>query len=193
MLTESNLIKDRELYSDSNLNSATIFKAGNYALKKLNDIDMILKEDGGRGIAEMVELANLSSMLGNFMAVGIEKFNKNFKKNEPHTYPDLLGKGSVKDIEIKVSLEKYKPKGHLPKVGKYLILRYVLLDENFKLSEKRGSNIDIYEILLGDLTEADFNISSTENDSGKTASIKSSSLLNMGRVYHNRDIDPNLK
>lgn len=105
----------------------------------------------------------------------------------PHTYPDLIGIGEeCKDIEIKVALEKNKPKGHLIKPGPHIIVRYVLCDENGIFTpdrQNRGSIVWIWEIRSGLLTEGHFNFSNTEGDSGKTAVINANGMNALKVTY----------
>jgi len=103
-------------------------------------------------LAHLIELANLSSMMGNLLGAGIENFsNGQFQRNGPHKFPDLLAQHvNAKDVEIKVSLENNTPKGHLAKKGYYLTFRYVLIhhEKGFKHKE-RGDIPRIWEIRLG--------------------------------------------
>jgi transcriptional regulator with XRE-family HTH domain len=140
-------------------------------------------------IARLVELANLSSIIGNIIGAGMaEHSNGLYIRNRPHTYPDLLpaGEGAV-DLELKVALETNKPKGHLPKAGTYITFRYVLgakSGEYLKGKDQRGDTVWIWEVKIGSLTEADFLCSNTEGDSGKTATIKAEVHNKMSLIYY---------
>jgi hypothetical protein len=134
----------------------------------------------------MVELANLSSMVGNLLGAGIEKYSKNnFKRNGPHKYPDILSQNeNSKDIEIKISLETNKPKGHLAKEGYYLTFRYVLIDNKAEYNrDLRGEIVQIWEARFGYLLEEHFNISNTAGDSGKTAVINADGMEALKVAY----------
>ena len=100
--------------------------------KSLDGIDTQLLESGNTYLSRLVELANLSAIIGNLYRGAVVKASGGkFKANGPHKFPDLLGCGpDCVDIEIKVALEKNNPKGHLIKTGDHLIVRYVLADEN---------------------------------------------------------------
>lgn len=155
----------------------------------LDLIDEKLIEKGSPPIAHLVELANLSSMVGNMIGGGLaDHSNGLYMRNRPHTYPDLLpiGEGAV-NLELKVALEKNKPKGHLPKAGTYITFRYVLgtkSGEYVKGKDKRGDTVWIWEVKVGELTENDFSCSNTEGDSGKTAVIKTDVHNSMNLVYY---------
>lgn len=155
----------------------------------LDLIDGQLIEKGSPPIAHLVELANLSSMVGNMIGGGLaDHSNGLYKRNRPHTYPDLLpiGEGAV-NLELKVALETNKPKGHLPKAGTYITFRYVLgtkSGEYVKGKDQRGDTVWIWEVKVGELTENDFSCSNTEGDSGKTAVIKTEVHNNMSLVYY---------
>lgn len=155
----------------------------------LDLIDEQLIEKGSLPIAHLVELANLSSMVGNMIGGGLaDHSNGLYMRNRPHTYPDLLpiGEGAV-NLELKVALETNKPKGHLPKAGTYITFRYVLgtkSGEYVKGKDQRGDTVWIWEVKVGELTENDFSCSNTEGDSGKTAVIKTDVHNNMSLVYY---------
>lgn len=161
----------------------------------LDLIDEQLIEKGSPPIAHLVELANLSSMIGNMIGGGLaDHSNGLYMRNKPHTYPDLLpiGEGAV-DLELKVALETNKPKGHLPKAGTYITFRYVLgskFGEYVKGKDRRGDTVWIWEVKVGKLTENDFSCSNTEGDSGKTAVIKTEVHNNMNLVYYAPELLP---
>jgi hypothetical protein len=134
----------------------------------------------------MIELANLSSVVGNLLGAGIAKFSQGmFERNGPHKYPDLLGmKNMAKDVEIKVALETNKPKGHLAKAGFYLICRYVLVQDDGSFDIKnRGNRVSIWEIRFGYLEDSHFNLSNTPGDSGKTAVVNSGGMAALKLIY----------
>lgn len=161
----------------------------------LDLIDEQLTQKGSPPIARLVELANLSSMVGNMIGGGLaDHSNGLYKRNKPHTYPDLLpiGEGAV-DLELKVALETNKPKGHLPKAGTYITFRYVLgakSGEYTKGKDQRGDTVWIWEVKVGELIENNFSCSNTEGDSGKTAVIKTDIYNKMDLVYYVPDLLP---
>lgn len=164
-----------------------------YTHQILDEIDHKMVEVGSDRLSQMVELANLSSMIGNLLGAGIARFsNGRFVRNGPHKYPDLLSKEQhSKDIEIKISLERNKPKGHLAKEGYYLTSRYVLIGENLELDpNERGEIAQIWEVRFGYLKEEHFNLSNTPGDSGKTAVINKEGMDNLHIVYVNIDYCP---
>lgn len=159
-----------------------------YVYEILDSIDGKLIDAGGERLSELVELANLSSIIGNLYRGGIVRTSKGrFEANAPHTYPDLLGRGTgCKDIEIKVALENNKPKGHLIKPGPHLTLRYVLGDANGRYQRgkaSRGKVPWIWEVRVGYLKDNHFNFSNTEGDSGKTAVINAAGMEALQLVY----------
>lgn len=159
----------------------------------LDNIDSKLTSTGSVKLARLVELANLSSIVGNLIGTGIANSSKGvFKRNGPHKYPDLLAKkNNASDIEIKVSLEKNKPKGHLAKPGKYLTFRYILGDHSgnyVKGKSNRGDVVWIWEIRFGSLQKKHFNLSNTPGDSGKTAVINADGFENLKVIYTNQNL-----
>lgn len=165
-----------------------------------NTVDLIDAELTTKGlvpISKLVELANLSSMLGNIIGGTIAEASDGlYKRNKPHNYPDLLpldkSRGAV-DLELKMALEKNRPKGHLPKAGTYISVRYVLGTKDgiyVKGKENRGDTVWIWEIKVGKITAEDFDISNTEGDSGKTAVIKTKVFNEMALVYFDEKYCP---
>jgi len=140
-----------------------------------------------------VELANLSSIIGNLLGARIAFHSSGkFYRNRPHTFPDLLAtQGKLEDgIEIKVALEKNKPKGHLAKPGNYLTFRYVLTSNTGFDRKKRGDIATLWEARCGFISEEDFSLSNTKGDSGKTAVITTAAFRQMFLVYFNKTISP---
>lgn len=168
-------------------------KSLNYTYHILDEIDSKLLSVGADRLSQIVELANLSSMVGNLLGAGIATNSDNqFIRNGPHKFPDILSNSNnTKDIEIKISLEKNNPKGHLAKEGYYLTCRYVLIssDGNYSL-EERGDIVEIWEARFGYLKDEHFNISNTPGDSGKTAVINQEGMKELEVVYINMKYCP---
>jgi transcriptional regulator with XRE-family HTH domain len=163
--------------------------------KTLDTIDEQLIANGGEPIAKLVELANLSSMICNLLGSGIAKASNGlYLRNRSHAYPDLIPQNTIYDnLELKVALEKNKPKGHLPKAGNYITFRYVLCDgqgDHKKGKDSRGTKVFIWEVKCGAVRTEDFDISNTAGDSGKTAVIKTTIFNRMHLVYYDKDLLP---
>lgn len=156
----------------------------------LDQIDATLTASGVFPLSQTVELANLSSMIGNILASAIAKHSNGLlQRNGPHKYPDLLTTGvltQVPDIELKMALETNQPKGHLAKEGYYLTCRYVLCQSDGTLiigKENRGTVPYIWEIRCGYLEDEHFNLSNTAGDSGKTAVVNAKGMESLQVVY----------
>ena len=161
----------------------------------LDTLDRELIATTGDSFSGLVELANLSSMVGNLLGASIMKRSEGkFFRNKPNAYPDLLNKSKGKDgLEIKVALENNPPKGHHAKAGNYLTFRYVLANADGSFITgvaNRGKVVKFWEVRAGYLTEDDFNLSNTSGDSGKTAAIKSTSLQKMSLVFFDEKYSP---
>lgn len=152
----------------------------------LDNLDRTLIESDSPRITGMIELANLSSVLGNLFATGIVKAAPNvFNRAGPHKYQDLRACcPDAENVEVKFSLETNNPKGHLPKVGPHLTCRYVLGKQNgtYVVGE-RGDVVWIWEIRFGFLEVKHYNISNTEGDSGKTAVVNAAGMEELQPVY----------
>ena len=178
------------------LSESWVPKAIEATHQTLDRIDEQLISTGSPPLAEVVELANLSAIIGNLLRESLARgSNGRYKSNEPHTYPDLISpSGDAEGLEIKIALETNKPKGHLPKPGPHLTCRYVLADRAGNFSRQdRGNVVWIWEVRLGELSEEDFSLSNTPGDSGKTAVIKTDSLDRLDCIYFDRRFLPYAK
>lgn len=161
----------------------------------LDIIDRNLTAARTQKISFLIEHANLSSIVGNLLGTGyVLNSHGLYSRNKPHTYPDLVSSNlNCPGIEIKTSIRKNPPKGHQPKPGYYLTYRYCLTNENGEICTKEGDIADtvtIWEIKFGYLEAQDFSCSNTLADSGKTASIKISSLNQMKLLYLDTAVMP---
>ena len=191
----SHIRNEHGLHELMGIEGGVLLDALEYAYGTLDTIDRKLMASQSPVVAELVELANFSSMLGNLISSGIAKSSGGlYERNRPHTYPDLLPlKAPGVDVELKMALENNKPKGHLPKAGVYLTFRYVLGDRegNFiRGRENRGNTAWIWEIKVGYVDEDDFSVSNTTGDSGKTAVIKTDVHNKMALIYYDPDFCP---
>ncbi len=177
-----------DLLGQFDLSPQIILESIQYTHGVLDQIDKTLVEAGNERLASMIELANLSAIVGNLFRRGVSNAsNGAFKANMPHTFPDLLAaRPGGHDIEIKVALENNKPKGHLIKPGPYLTVRYVLANENGRYTRgkaTRGDVVWIWEVRLGRLEGHHFNFSNTPGDSGKTAVINADGMTALAPVF----------
>ncbi len=188
----SSIRNEDKLIEITGIDGNTLLGAIDSCYQTLDTIDEQLIGKGAGPIAHLVELANLSSMVGNMIGGGIaDCSNGLYVRNKPHTYPDLLPKKPpAVNLELKMALETNKPKGHLPKAGTYITFRYVLGNKQgayVRGKDKRGNTVWIWEVKVGELTEDDFSCSNTAGDSGKTAVIKTEIHNNMYLVYFSPD------
>lgn len=159
----------------------------------LDRIDEQLVNTGSRPLAEVVELANLSAIVGNLLRSALLGNSRGvYRSNAPHTFPDLVSQsGASSDLEIKIALEGNMPKDHLPKPGAHLLCRYVLAERDGTYSRgHRGNVVWVWEARLGELSEEDFNTSNTPGDSGKTAVISAGALYRLTCVYYDERFRP---
>ena len=179
----------------SGLTGKILLDAISNTYRTLDTIDRQLVAKGSPPMGRLVELANLSSMVGNLVGAALAAASDGlYQRNKPHHYPDLipLGEHTI-DLEVKMALETNRPKGHLPKAGNYVTFRYVLGDRLGSFSRgkgNRGDTVWIWEVKAGHVAETDFDISNTKGDSGKTAVIKTSRFNNMTLVYYDRTYLP---
>jgi transcriptional regulator with XRE-family HTH domain len=170
------------------LDHACLKSAIQGAYQTLDTIDFQLQTHNTPAMAKLVELANISSMVGNVLGGQIAECSKGlYIRNKPHTYPDLLPvEPHDKNVEIKIALDTNMPKGHLPKAGTYLTFRYVLCSKSgdyVRGKENRGDTVFLWEGRTGELAETDFAVSNTAGDSGKTAVIRNGAFDVMPVIY----------
>lgn len=161
--------------------------------RRLDLIDEQLVNAGSQPLAEIIELANLSAMIGNLLRSALaDASEERYRSNDPHKYPDLVSEShGASDLEIKVALETNQPKGHLPKPGGHLIFRYVLGNRRGEyVRGQRGKVAWIWEARLGHVSAIDFAESNTPGDSGKTAVITPRVLDAMTCVYYDHRFLP---
>lgn len=188
VVDEAHFYEEPALMRLTGLTHACLKKAIENCYQTLDTIDFELATHGSLPMAKLVELANLSSMVGNLLGGGIAQHSGGlYTRNRPHSYPDLVPvPPHKKNVEIKLALDTNKPKGHLAKPGTYLTFRYILAAKDgtfLRGKTNRGDTVFIWEAKLGKLSLADFANSNTEGDSGKTAVIKSSAFDAMSVVY----------
>lgn len=162
-----------------------------FAYDTLDLIDSKLIDSGLSRLSGLVELANLSTIVGNLVAEGIVKVsNGEFTRAGAHKYQDLRStKTSARNVEIKVALERNKPKGHLAKSGHYLTIRYVLTDEHgTPFGGQRGDVAWIWEVRFGNLESHHFNLSNTQGDSGKTAVVNREGMKSLRVIYEDSQL-----
>lgn len=185
--SRANLADCPSLRDVTGMDEEVIAKAIDSAYHTLDLIDEQMSEQGSVPIADLVELANLSSMLGNLVGAGVaDASNGLYERNGPHKYPDLLPlRDDIPGLEVKTALETNRPKGHLAKPGTYLTFRYVLLRDGqyTRGKDSRGNTVAVWEVRFGELTVDDFALSNTEGDSGKTAVFKKEAFDRMALVY----------
>jgi hypothetical protein len=175
-----------QLERHTGLSGAMLLKAIHGCYGMLDTIDSELTADGSPAIGALVELANLSSMVGKMVGGAIAAASDGlYKRNRPHAYPDLLPlQDSARNLELKMALETNRPKGHLPKPGAYITFRYVLGTKAGEYTRKlRGDTVWIWEVKVGEIEIGDFDISNTAGDSGKTAVLKTKVFNAMPLVY----------
>lgn len=194
-LRDTDFLNQSQLEQVTGLTTAMLRVGIEHCHQTLDTIDFQLELHGAKPIGRLVELANLSSMIGNIIGEGIAASSDGlYKRNVPHSYPDLLPqRKSAIPLEVKIALETNKPKGHLPKPGGYLTFRYVLCDKDgvFKRGkDNRGETAYIWEAKVGILTEDDFDLSNTAGDSGKTAVVKTAAFDRMALIYFNPSLMP---
>ena len=187
---------NERLLTELGLSHNAIAGAVSETYNLLDRIDETLEGAGVFPLSQTVELANLSSMIGNLFGAAIAQHSNGlYRRNGPHKYPDLLSNKPTlyPNIEIKMALEANKPKGHLAKPGQYITCRYVLCGKGGSFTfdkSNRGVTPYIWELRCGYLEESHFNNSNTEGDSGKTAVVNADGMKALKVIYVDLDRAP---
>jgi hypothetical protein len=166
-----------------------------YTYKVLDALDSTLILADEPRMAQLLELANLSAIIGNLFRGGFaHASNGRFAANGPHKYPDLISNDKLYgDVEIKVALENNRPKGHLVKPGPHITVRYVLGDDQgacLRGKENRGTVVWFWEVRVGMLNENHFSVSNTAGDSGKTAVFNTDGMAALKVAFLDVDRSP---
>lgn len=159
----------------------------------LDIVDRELRNFGSPVMSELLELANLSSVVGNLVATGLAEASGGlYGRNLPHHFPDLIPlKPKLEGIELKVALETNMPKGHLPKPGNHVFIRYVLGDPSGNyVRGTRGNTVWVWEVRAGRLKSQDFSLSNTAGDSGKTAVLRPTVYGTLSIMYYDKSKVP---
>jgi transcriptional regulator with XRE-family HTH domain len=192
---EEYVIEDADIYDEVPFDSSAILLGIERAYENLDTIDFAFKRRGVEPLAEQFdEYSALSTVIGEFFASGVAEASDGLYEVNAGNFPDLISTGKqsgVPGIEIKVAMENNMPKGHLPKPGMYVTLRYVLADREGNY--ERGTRKDtawIWEVRMGEMEPDQFNKSDTEGDSGKTATFSADALWGFDCVYLNPEMMP---
>lgn len=189
-----NFSNENKLIELTGLNVGNIQQAFLSCYSTLDIIDSQLITKGSPPIAQLIERANLSSMVGNLLASAIvENSNGMYRRNRPHAYPDLISSSELGGgLELKIALGKNNPKGHHIKPGLYLVFRYVLGTTSGEYDRNNnGDTVWFWECRVGKLENEDFSFSSTQGDSGKTAVITTNALdERMDLIYFVPNLNP---
>lgn len=118
-----------------------------------------------------LDLVCISGIISNLFEAKLARVS-GYYRNRPNRYPDLLHFDKP-GLEVKVCYGDGKPKGHLPKAGRYIVLHWT--------SDKGRAVIDW--VRAGELTLEDFNCSSTPGDSGKTATVNSAGFKKLSLIF----------
>lgn len=105
-LQAAHFLNEASLKRATRLTSAMLRPGIEHCHQTFDTIDFQLELHGAKPIGRLVELANLSSMIGNVVAEGVAANSDGlYERNTPHTYPDLLPKkASAVPLEIKIAL-----------------------------------------------------------------------------------------
>lgn len=192
---EEYVIGDADVLDKLPINGSAILMGVEQVYENLDTIDFALNSQGLEPLADQFdEYAALSTVIGEFFASGVAEASDGQYEVNAGDFPDLISKepgDDIPGIEVKMAMETNQPKGHLPKPGMYVVVRYVLAERD--KSYERGQREDtawIWEVRMGEMEEEQFNKSDTEGDSGKTATFSAEALWNFDCVYLDPDLIP---
>ena len=191
-LEPAHLGESRQLEAATGLTAATVARAVEIAYRKLDLIDEQMRASGSRPIVDLVELPELSALLGNLLSAAVARASNGlYVQNGPDHSPNLLPvRQGLPELEVATALETERPAGGARKAGLHLVLRYVLTDRTGAYTrgeDSRGDTVAVWEIRFGDMSEADYTGSARANG---TARLKKEALDRMELVYYDPALLP---
>lgn len=176
------------------LSGDAIARAVEFAYRKLDLIDEQMRASGSRPIVGLVELPDLSSLVGDLFAAGVARASNGlYVQNGPDHYPSLLPlRQGFPELEVATALETDRPTSGSGKAGLYLTSRYVLADRDGTYTrgkDSRGDTVAVWEIRFGELGDGDFHVAGTRTGNG-SAKLRKEALDRMELVYYDPALLP---
>jgi transcriptional regulator with XRE-family HTH domain len=191
-LEPAHLGESPHLEAATGLTAATVARAVEVAYRKLDLIDEQMRASGSRPIVALIDLPELSSLMGNLLSAAVARASNGlYVQNGPDHSPNLLPvRQGLPELEVATALETERPTGAARNAGLHLVLRYVLADRSGAYTrgeDSRGDTVAVWEIRFGDLTEADYTGSARANG---RARLKKEALDRMELVYYDPALLP---
>ena len=149
------------LAAATELTSAMVAGALDFAYRRLDLIDEQMRGVGSRPIGRLVDIDDLTATLADLLSAGIaHASNGRYAQNGRDHAPDLLPlHQGLPELELKTAIETALPARGSRGAGLYLIFRYVLTerDGSFRRGEdSRGDTVTVWEVRFGELRDEDF-------------------------------------
>ena len=191
-LEPAHLGESPHLEAATGLTAAAIARAVEIAYRKLDLIDEQMRASGSRPIVELIDIAELSSLMGNLLSAAVARASNGlYVQNGPDHSPNLLPvRQGLPELEVATALETERPTGAARKAGLHLVLRYVLADRSgayTRGADSRGDTVAVWEIRFGNLSEGDCISSARANG---RAQLKKAALERMELVYYDPALLP---
>jgi transcriptional regulator with XRE-family HTH domain len=185
------------LEATTGLTGGTVARAVEIAYRKLDLIDQQMRASGSRPIAGLVDLPDLTELVGDLLSAGMARASNGvYLQAGPEHWPRLqpLRQG-LPELEVAAALETDRPTGRPGTAGVFLVFRYVLADRSGAFTrgqDARGDTVAVWEIRFGALGEEDFHVTGTRTGAG-TARLRRGALDRMELVYYDPALLPYAK
>jgi transcriptional regulator with XRE-family HTH domain len=190
-LERAYLGESRHFEAATGLTAATVARAVEIAYRKLDLIDEQMRASGSRPLVELIELPELSALMGNLLSAAVARASNGlYVQNGPDHSPNLLPvRQGLPELEVVTAPETERPAGGMRKAGLHLVIRYVLADRTGAYTRgSRGDTVAVWEIRFGELGDADY--TGGARPTNGRARLKREALDRMELVYYDPALLP---
>lgn len=179
------------------LTGGMVGRAVELAYRKLDLIDVQLRESSSPALARLVELSDLSPLVANLLSASLARVSSGlYVQNAPDHSRSLLPlRQGLPELEVVAALETNRPLGASARTGAFLSFRYVLVDRESGFArgkDSRGDTVAVWEVRFGELGNDDFHITGASTGTVR-ARVKKDALDEMELVYYDPELLPYAK
>lgn len=179
------------------LTGGMVGRAVELAYRKLDLIDVQLRESSSPALARLVELSDLSPLVANLLSASLARVSSGlYVQNAPDHSRSLLPlRQGLPELEVVAALETNRPLGASARTGVFLSFRYVLVDREGGFArgkDSRGDTVAVWEVRFGELGNDDFHITGASTGTVR-ARVKKDALDEMELVYYDPELLPYAK
>jgi transcriptional regulator with XRE-family HTH domain len=185
------------LEATTGLTGGTVVRAVEIAYRKLDLIDEQMRASGSRPIAGLVDLPDLTELVGDVLGAGLARASNGLyvQNGSEHSPPLQPLQHGLPELQLAAALETDRPAGPTETAGTCLVFRYVLADRSGAFTrgqDSRGDTVAVWEIRFGALGQEDFHVTGTRAGA-RTARLRRDALDRMELVYYDTALLPYAK